>query len=90
MCIPLALAALYNFIHLYESDDADELEGDEDSNDGIGDDEDVEHDVGDEAGKDGGGGLHDRIVADMWADCLTVRDTHNMMDLDDNIGDNHL
>ena len=64
MHIPLALAALYNFIQLYESNDADELEDDEDSNNGIEDNEDVEQDVGDEAGKDGGG-LHDRIAADM-------------------------
>ena len=62
MHIPLALATLYNFIQLHESNDANELEDDEDSNNGIGDNKDVEQDVGDEAGKDGGG-LHDRIAA---------------------------
>ena len=90
MHIPLALAALYNFIHLYKSNDADELEDDKDSNDSIGDVKDVEHDVGDEASEDGGGGLHNRIVADMWVDYLTFRDTHDTMDLDDNMGNNHL
>ena len=55
----------------------------------MGDDLDIDGDIGNEAGEDAGG-LHDRIATNMWADYLTFRHTHDTVDLDDNMGGDHM
>ena len=87
--IPLALAALYNFIHLHESNDAGEEDSDSEdgAGDGAGDNWNTNHD---DFGYEDRGGLRDKIATEMWADYLTFRHTHDMTDSDNDSGDDHM
>ena len=87
MRILLALTALYNFIHLHESDDASEEDSDDEdgTGDSARDDSDIDHDFGHQDG-----GLRNKIATDMWVDYLTFRQTHDMMDSDNDSGSDYM
>ena len=87
MWILLALATLYNFIHLHESNGASEedLDDEDGTGDGAGDDSDIDHDFGLQDG-----GLCNKIAINMWMDYLTFRQTYNMTYSDNDFGSDYM